>query len=86
MLILTGTLTLTITLPLNLTLTLTVTLTLDRYPVALPIITMPSSTEHCWIRLPTGCSKTLSETKTPKVWFVDPSNRSVVPSQCAFNP
>ena len=26
----------------------------------------------CWIRMPTGCDRTMVETTTPREWFVDP--------------
>jgi len=26
----------------------------------------------CWVRMPTGCARGLSETSTPLLWFVDP--------------
>jgi len=32
------------------------------------------SAESCWMRLPSGCNKALSETSTPTEWFIDPSN------------
>ena len=28
----------------------------------------------CWIQMPSGCSKVLSESTTPTMWFVDPAN------------
>jgi hypothetical protein len=30
----------------------------------------------CWVRMPTGCNKALSETTTPTQWFVDPLSSS----------
>jgi len=33
-----------------------------------------SSAESCWMRLPSGCNRGLSETSTPTEWFIDPSN------------
>ena len=32
---------------------------------------------NCWIRMPTGCAKNLTETTTPTMWFVDPDNKGV---------
>ena len=29
----------------------------------------------CWIRMPTGCDRALSETTTPTKWFIDPTNQ-----------
>ena len=36
--------------------------------------------EYCWIRMPTGCDRTLSEQEfipdfTPEKWFIDPYNK-----------
>jgi len=30
----------------------------------------------CWMRMPSGCARGLSETSTPKTWFVDPGTSS----------
>ena len=29
--------------------------------------------KKCWTKLPNGCNKKLSETNTPKTWFIDPN-------------
>ena len=34
--------------------------------------------KNCWKRLPTGCNKNLSETTTPKTWFIDTRQQSAV--------
>jgi hypothetical protein len=34
--------------------------------------------KNCWKRLPTGCNKKLSETTTPKTWFIDPRQQTAV--------
>merc|ERR1719420_450690 len=33
-----------------------------------------TSEPACWIRLPTGCARKLSETTAPWFWFIDPQN------------
>jgi len=45
---------------------------------------------QCWVRMPTGCSQTLSETSTPMQWFVDSHTSASDSSGCiarlkAFN-
>ena len=37
--------------------------------------------QRCWIRMPTGCGQTLTETQTPTVWFLDPYGPD--PASCA---
>lgn len=41
---------------------------------ASPTAELPSPSPKCWMRMPAGCKKTLGETETPKVWFVDNHN------------
>jgi hypothetical protein len=33
----------------------------------------PIGAPKCWRRMPSGCNKRLSETATPKEWFIDPN-------------
>ena len=43
---------------------------------------VPVSKPQCWIRFPNGCNKILSETKTPKEWFIDPDQNQVKANKC----
>ena len=44
-------------------------------------------TYSCWIRMPTGCGKTLEESDTPDKWFIDPRCEKLgcTRSVCEYN-
>ena len=35
----------------------------------------------CYVRMPSGCTTTLRETKTPKAWFLDPATKKLTCQQ-----
>ena len=51
----------------------------------LVVLLCPGWLPKCWIRMPTGCGKTLSETSTPKEWFADGSHSCSAARLAVFN-
>merc|ERR1712137_1247946 len=55
--------------------TTTTTTTMTTTTTIIATTTTEARPPRCWVVMPTGCRRRLSETETPQQWFVDPGSR-----------